>query len=387
MRDLLVFFFFQAEDGIRDADVTGVQTCALPIAAPTRCSAMTARRSSTGASRRAGTSSSTPRGLTSAGRKTCTWASTITMTSSGAGVGDLLGDLAGALSDGVELGLARNGWHQVRAETDRDRACLQPRAHLVVADPSGGHEQHVAERAEHCAQVAQPQRPGREQLDQPRPGIGRGRHVGGGLRAGNRLETRVNAGANEVRIRVGADAEPSTGLLAPRDLLSGPDRAGTEQRISGELVDHAPQRGGCAWVIEGDFHDRQAGVQQELAKRHCVGVLAQPQDGDGSCSPDTRDDLGLGHEAVTHRRILHVWLRPSRSAARTCHASPTTVCWKAQAQALASSAAASPLSLSQAAMKAARAASPAPNASTTWAWWPLLVRISSLVNAVALTVT
>src|SRR5690554_7653703 len=26
-----VSFFFQAEDGIRDADVTGVQTCALPI--------------------------------------------------------------------------------------------------------------------------------------------------------------------------------------------------------------------------------------------------------------------------------------------------------------------------------------------------------------------
>src|SRR6266498_2480636 len=28
-------FFFQAEDGIRDADVTGVQTCALPICDPT----------------------------------------------------------------------------------------------------------------------------------------------------------------------------------------------------------------------------------------------------------------------------------------------------------------------------------------------------------------
>src|SRR3989442_10398483 len=27
-------FFFQAEDGIRDADVTGVQTCALPISLP-----------------------------------------------------------------------------------------------------------------------------------------------------------------------------------------------------------------------------------------------------------------------------------------------------------------------------------------------------------------
>src|SRR5215813_11461808 len=29
--EILFFFFFQAEDGIRDADVTGVQTCALPI--------------------------------------------------------------------------------------------------------------------------------------------------------------------------------------------------------------------------------------------------------------------------------------------------------------------------------------------------------------------
>src|SRR5258706_7538307 len=28
---IFVFFFFQAEDGIRDWSVTGVQTCALPI--------------------------------------------------------------------------------------------------------------------------------------------------------------------------------------------------------------------------------------------------------------------------------------------------------------------------------------------------------------------
>src|SRR5690625_6312957 len=28
---MCVFFFFQAEDGIRDGHVTGVQTCALPI--------------------------------------------------------------------------------------------------------------------------------------------------------------------------------------------------------------------------------------------------------------------------------------------------------------------------------------------------------------------
>src|SRR3712207_7038626 len=30
-RDTFFFFFFQAEDGIRDIGVTGVQTCALPI--------------------------------------------------------------------------------------------------------------------------------------------------------------------------------------------------------------------------------------------------------------------------------------------------------------------------------------------------------------------
>jgi len=31
MVDYGLFFFFQAEDGIRDVAVTGVQTCALPI--------------------------------------------------------------------------------------------------------------------------------------------------------------------------------------------------------------------------------------------------------------------------------------------------------------------------------------------------------------------
>src|SRR2546430_12726006 len=31
LRRMMFFFFFQAEDGIRDLTVTGVQTCALPI--------------------------------------------------------------------------------------------------------------------------------------------------------------------------------------------------------------------------------------------------------------------------------------------------------------------------------------------------------------------
>src|SRR5207248_4707735 len=36
------FFFFQAEDGIRDRTVTGVQTCALPILATIRDPALVA---------------------------------------------------------------------------------------------------------------------------------------------------------------------------------------------------------------------------------------------------------------------------------------------------------------------------------------------------------
>src|SRR5207302_7047692 len=35
---LSYFFFFQAEDGIRDFHVTGVQTCALPISSTFTCS-------------------------------------------------------------------------------------------------------------------------------------------------------------------------------------------------------------------------------------------------------------------------------------------------------------------------------------------------------------
>jgi len=33
---LFICFFFQAEDGIRDVAVTGVQTCALPICLNTK---------------------------------------------------------------------------------------------------------------------------------------------------------------------------------------------------------------------------------------------------------------------------------------------------------------------------------------------------------------
>src|SRR5215203_7034371 len=36
--EVIYFFFFQAEDGIRDIGVTGVQTCALPISSAERVS-------------------------------------------------------------------------------------------------------------------------------------------------------------------------------------------------------------------------------------------------------------------------------------------------------------------------------------------------------------
>src|SRR5699024_11670501 len=35
-RIIIISFFFQAEDGIRDRNVTGVQTCALPISPATK---------------------------------------------------------------------------------------------------------------------------------------------------------------------------------------------------------------------------------------------------------------------------------------------------------------------------------------------------------------
>src|SRR5256885_3568160 len=42
--DFIGFFFFQAEDGIRDYKVTGVQTCALPILPTTRTITPATRR-------------------------------------------------------------------------------------------------------------------------------------------------------------------------------------------------------------------------------------------------------------------------------------------------------------------------------------------------------
>src|SRR5438094_5252760 len=59
---LTCFFFFQAEDGIRDRTVTGVQTCALPISASTaRIPSAARRRGSSCTSSWATSSDRTPR--------------------------------------------------------------------------------------------------------------------------------------------------------------------------------------------------------------------------------------------------------------------------------------------------------------------------------------
>src|SRR5947209_19709050 len=49
----VLFFFFQAEDGIRDIGVTGVQTCALPISARRRKRRRAVGRPGSGPSRHA----------------------------------------------------------------------------------------------------------------------------------------------------------------------------------------------------------------------------------------------------------------------------------------------------------------------------------------------
>src|SRR5256885_2499291 len=52
----VLFFFFQAEDGIRDYKVTGVQTCALPILGRSTCHLKTFLGEIAGLSRRTGES-------------------------------------------------------------------------------------------------------------------------------------------------------------------------------------------------------------------------------------------------------------------------------------------------------------------------------------------
>src|SRR5229473_2588859 len=69
---IFFFFFFQAEDGIRDKLVTGVQTCALPISIPSSNPFSGETLPASRASSRIGTSSTVNSGTPL--RITLTWA-------------------------------------------------------------------------------------------------------------------------------------------------------------------------------------------------------------------------------------------------------------------------------------------------------------------------
>src|SRR2546425_8302301 len=68
-----VLFFFQAEDGIRDKLVTGVQTCALPIGSSVRRSRSGGSRSTPLSSRATGRRSSSGRSPTAKRSSRCSF--------------------------------------------------------------------------------------------------------------------------------------------------------------------------------------------------------------------------------------------------------------------------------------------------------------------------
>src|SRR5215203_5589355 len=106
---LFFFFFFQAEDGIRDIGVTGVQTCALPISG---CSVVSARSTSPTLAPPASTSGCPPVfGRSTGGMRIVAIAETYRL--AGAEelvVGELaelgVGDLGGVLATDRALGVA-----------------------------------------------------------------------------------------------------------------------------------------------------------------------------------------------------------------------------------------------------------------------------------------
>src|SRR5262249_59061397 len=66
-----VFFFFQAEDGIRDWSVTGVQTCALPISSAASAAPFTASSERAAAPGRGPAMASTAPAPEQIGRASC----------------------------------------------------------------------------------------------------------------------------------------------------------------------------------------------------------------------------------------------------------------------------------------------------------------------------
>src|SRR5256884_1454560 len=101
------FFFFQAEDGIRDVAVTGVQTCALPISRNSRaCTSCFAR--ARGCCQKSFASRNTKLGCaasSSSGGSCCCWDSPLTFVGTSP-VGSLTSEASTQVEDSTPQSLA-----------------------------------------------------------------------------------------------------------------------------------------------------------------------------------------------------------------------------------------------------------------------------------------
>ena len=241
---------------------------------------------------------------------------------------DLLDDDRSALGDPLEVGRLGQRGHQIGAEPDRGRSCFEPVADLVVADAAGGQERGAAERAVQRVQVADAERPRREELDHAGARVQRARDLGGGPRARDGFEPCGERRLDDRRVAVWAEAEAGARVRRLGDLLGPAHRPRPEQHVIRERVSERAQSTERARVVERDLHHDEPGAGEHPADLDAEAVVAQAHDRDGAAVAQALD--GVPAHRSTRRSARS---RCSRSDGRPCHASPVVVCWNAQAHA------------------------------------------------------
>src|SRR5690606_28915937 len=196
-------FFFQAEDGIRDFHVTGVQTCALPIYAG-RCRA---RRCALVRHERARTAlSGSPAGKRASGRR---------IRDAGAHHAARRGSRKGALDERYRI---RARSRVAAASAQRRRVRVRARRHGRHAG-RGGRERHTDRRPDvsraadrYPRRLAQREQHGAGQIPRdPRQGGRRARHGAGNVRGDPGARQRLSTGTpGTARTRQG----PSPGIFS-----------------------------------------------------------------------------------------------------------------------------------------------------------------------------
>src|SRR5437868_3735376 len=137
---MIIFFFFQAEDGIRDRNVTGVQTCALPISGQGRrpSNIWTTSRKRTRPSAGSPPPRSWPTSTRSSARlgRATVWARATTWTAGGCGPSSDLPPVAGRVQRGGttdeddpdrRAGRRAGGGRHLRADRGPDRHLVRNR--------------------------------------------------------------------------------------------------------------------------------------------------------------------------------------------------------------------------------------------------------------------